>query len=324
MFVVLWGVMTITFFIARVIPADPVGAILGPNAPPEAVEQERARWGLDKPIHVQYITYLWGVLHGDMGVSIRTRRPVLDDILRFLPNTVELAVVALVIGVTMGIALGIVSAVKNGHIIDHSGRIFAIIGLSMPAFWLGLLLLLLFYYKLGILPGVGQIPYYVLRPPRATGFLILDCLIAGDFSTLWSYLLHLIMPAMTLGWISTAAITRITRSSMLEVFQEEYINTARMKGLRESIVIMKHAFKNAVIPTITIIGIRIASLLEGAVLTETVFAWPGLGRYATWSFLALDFNAVVGVTVFIAFLYSFSNLIVDLLYAYLNPLIRYE
>lgn len=324
MLVVLWGVMTIIFFIARVIPADPVGAILGPNAPPEAIEREKARWGLDKPIHIQYITYLWGLLHGDMGVSIRTRRPVLDDILRFLPNTVELALVSLMIGVTMGIALGIVSAVKNGHIIDHGARVFAIIGLSMPAFWLGLLLLLTFYYKLEILPGAGQIPYHVLRPPRVTGFLILDCLIAKDFSTLGSYLLRLIMPAVTLGWISTASITRITRSSMLEVLQEEYINTARMKGLRESVVIMKHAFKNAVIPTVTIIGIRIASLLEGAVLTETVFAWPGLGRYATWSFLALDFNAVVGVTLFIAFLYSFSNLVVDLLYAYLNPLIRYD
>lgn len=320
---VIWGVMTITFFIARVIPADPIAAILGPQAPPEAIEKERARWGLDKPIYIQYIRYIGGIFRGDLGVSLRTRRPVLEDIKQFFPATIELAVAALFIGVVLGIGLGVISAVKSGRVVDHLSRVFAIIGLSMPAFWLGLLLLLVFYYTLNLLPGPGQLPYYLPRPPRVTGFLIIDSILAHDWTALKSYLLHLIMPAFTLGWLSTASITRITRSSMLEVMREEYIKTARMKGLRETVVIMKHAFKNALLPVITVIGIRMASLLEGAVLTETVFAWPGLGRYATHSFLSIDFNAVVGTAMLMALLYSFCNLVVDILYAYLNPRIRY-
>lgn len=323
MVLVLWGVMTITFFVARVIPADPVGAILGPQAPPEAIEREKERWGLNQPIYIQYARYFAGLLRGDLGVSLRTRRPVLEDILQFLPATVELALAALLIGVVMGIGLGVISAVRSGQVLDHACRVFAIVGLSMPAFWLGLLLLLVFYYKLGWLPGPGQLPYWLPRPPRVTGFLSLDAILARDWNALLSYLHHLIMPAFTLGWLSTAAITRITRSSMLEVLHEEYIKTARMKGLKENWVIMRHAFKNALLPIVTVIGIRLASLLEGAVLTETIFAWPGLGRYATHSFLSIDFNAVVGVAIFTAFLYATCNLIVDLLYAYLNPKIRY-
>ncbi|MGC9075524.1 MAG: ABC transporter permease [Candidatus Bipolaricaulaceae bacterium] len=323
MLLVLWGVMTITFFVARVIPADPVGAILGPQAPPEAIELEKKRWGLDKPIYIQYARYMSSLLRGDLGISLRTRRPVLQDIAQFFPATVELALAALIISLIFGISVGVVSAVYPGRIVDHASRVFAIVGLSMPAFWLGLLLLLGFYYKLQWLPGPGQLPYWMPRPPRVTGFLFLDAFIARDWAALVSYLKHLILPAFTLGWISTAAIARITRASMLEVLREEYIKTARMKGLKESRVVMRHAFKNALLPIITIIGIRLASLLEGAVLTETVFAWPGLGRYATHSFLSIDFNAVVGVAVFTAFLYAFCNLVVDLFYAYLNPKIRY-
>ncbi|MGC9529358.1 MAG: ABC transporter permease [Candidatus Bipolaricaulaceae bacterium] len=323
MVVVLWGVLTISFFVARVIPADPVGAILGPQAPPEAIEAEKARWGLDKPIYVQYARYLAGLVQGDLGTSLRTRRPVLHDIKQFFPATLELALTALLIGMVMGVGLGVLSAVKSGQVVDHASRVFAIVGLSMPAFWLGLLLLLVFYYSLGWLPGPGQLPYWLPRPPRATGFIFIDSLLAGDWHAFTSYLQHLIMPAFTLGWLSTASITRITRSSMLEVLREEYVKSARMKGLREGLVVWRHAFKNALLPVVTVIGIRLASLLEGAVLTETVFAWPGLGRYATHAFLSIDFNAVVGVALFMALLYSGSNLIVDLLYAYLNPKIRY-
>jgi len=323
MVLVLWGVMTITFFVARVIPADPVGAILGPQAPPEAIERERERLGLNRPIYVQYARYVLDLLRGDLGVSLRTRRPVLQDIAQFFPATVELALSAFLIGIVLGISVGVVSAVYPGRVIDHTSRVFAIVGLSMPAFWLGLLLLLGFYYKLGWLPGPGQLPYWMPRPPRLTGFLFIDAFLAHDWPALTSYLKHLIMPAFTLGWISTASIARITRASMLEVLREEYIKTARMKGLKETAVVMKHAFKNALLPIITVVGIRLASLLEGAVLTETVFAWPGLGRYATYSFLSIDFNAVVGVAIFTAFLYAFCNLVVDLLYAYLNPKIRY-
>jgi len=320
---VIWGVMTLTFFIARVIPADPVAAVLPSNAPEEAIERMREEMGLNKPIWVQYAKYINGILHGDLGTSIRTRRPVLDDLLRYFPNTVELSVVALFMGTIIGISLGIVSAVRQGKALDHFSRVFAIWGLSMPAFFTGLMLIILFSHVLHWLPQLGQMPSYMRRPPKVTGFLILDTMISGNWSLVVTELKHLILPAFTLGWLSTASIVRITRSSMLETLPEEYIKTARMKGLRESTVILKHALKNALLPTITIIGLRVASLLEGAVLTETVFSWPGLGRYATASFLSIDFSAVVGVTIFISFLYSFANLAVDLLYGYLNPKIRY-
>lgn len=320
---VIFGVMTITFFIARVIPADPVAAVLPSNAPEAAIEKVRTEMGLDKPIWIQYGLYINGLLRGNLGTSIRTRRPVLDDLLRYFPATAELAIVALMIGTVIGISLGLLSAVKQGSIIDHFGRFFAIWGLSMPAFFTGLMLIILFSHILHWLPQLGQLPAYLRRPPRVTGFLILDTMIAGKWSLIATELRHLLLPAFTLGWLSTASIVRITRSSMLEVLPEEYIKTARMKGLRESTVVLKHALKNALLPTVTIIGLRVASLLEGAVLTETVFSWPGIGRYATASFLAIDFSAVVGVTIFIAFLYSFANLAVDLLYGYLNPKIRY-
>ncbi len=320
---VIFGVMTLTFFISRVIPADPVAAVLPSNAPDEAIEKERERMGLDKPIWVQYGRYINGILHGDLGVSIRTRQPVLDDLLRYFPATAELALVALLMGTAIGLTLGVISAVKQGKVPDHAGRVFAIWGLSMPAFFTGLMLVILFSHLLKWFPQLGQMPAYLRRPPHVTGFLILDTMIAGNWRLVVTELRHLVLPAFTLGWLSTASIVRITRSSMLEVFPEEYIKTARMKGLRESKVVLKHALKNALLPTITVIGLRVASLLEGAVLTETVFSWPGLGRYAVSSFLSIDFPAVVGVTIFIAFLYSFCNLIVDLLYGYLNPKIRY-
>ena len=320
---VIFGVMTLTFFIARVIPADPVAAVLPSNAPDEAIEKERARMGLDKPIWVQYGRYINGILHGDLGVSIRTGQPVMEDLIRYFPATAELALASLLIGIVIGLSLGVVSAVKRGRIPDHAGRMFAIWGLSMPAFFTGLMLVILFSHILRWFPLLGQMPAYLRRPPHVTGFLILDTMIAGNWSLVVTELRHLVLPAFTLGWLSTASIVRITRSSMLEVLPEEYIKTARMKGLRESRVVLKHALKNALLPTITVIGLRVASLLEGAVLTETVFSWPGLGRYVVSSFLSIDFPAVVGVTVFIAFLYSFCNLIVDLLYGYLNPKIRY-
>ncbi len=320
---VIFGVMTFTFFIARVIPADPVAAVLPSNAPAEAIEKLRMEMGLDKPIWIQYGIYINGLLHGNLGTSIRTRRPVLEDLLRYFPATAELAVAALIMGTIIGISLGLLSAVKQGGLIDHFGRFFAIWGLSMPAFFTGLMLIILFSHILHWFPQLGEMPSYLRRPPQVTGFLIMDTMIAGKWSLVLTELRHLVLPAFTLGWLSTASIVRITRSSMLEVLPEEYIKTARMKGLRESTVVLKHALKNAMLPTVTIIGLRVASLLEGAVLTETVFSWPGIGRYATSSFLAIDFSAVVGVTIFIAFLYSFANLVVDLLYGYLNPKIRY-
>jgi peptide/nickel transport system permease protein len=323
MVVVLFGVMTIIFFISHVIPADPVAAMLGGQAPPELIEEARAKWNLDKPLYEQYGIYVWRLLHGDFGISISTRKPVGSDLVHFFPATFELATTATILSILFGVLLGIISAVKRGGATDHFSRIFALSGISMPVFWLALLMLLLFYYRLGWLPGGGQLPYFMTRPPRVTGMITLDSLIAGRFDAFVSALRHLIMPAVVLSFFGVAAISRITRSSMLDVLREDYINTSRAKGLREGVVVMKHALKNAMLPIVTIIGITYGRLLEGSVITETIFAWPGLGRYATNAFLSIDFPAVVGATMLIALLYALSNLAVDILYAYLNPKIRY-
>lgn len=320
---VLFGVMTIVFLISHAIPADPVAAMLGGQAPPELIEEVKAKWNLDKPLYDQYLIYIWRLLHGDLGISISTGRPVSEDLIRFFPATLELATAATILSIIFGILLGIISAVKSGGLSDHLSRIFALSGISMPVFWLGLLMLLLFYYLLGWLPGAGQLPYYMSRPPRVTGFLTIDSLMAGRFDAFVSYLKHLVMPAVVLSFFGIAAISRITRSSMLDVLREEYVSTARAKGLREVVVVMKHALKNAMLPVTTIAGITYGRLLEGSIITETIFAWPGLGRYATNAFLAIDFPAVVGSTILIALLYALSNLIVDISYAYLNPKIRY-
>lgn len=320
---VLFGVMTVVFLISHAIPADPVAAMLGGHAPPELIEQLKAKWNLDKPLYDQYLIYIWRVLHGDLGISISTGRPVSEDLVHFFPATFELATAATILSIIFGVLLGIVSAVKSGRLTDHLSRISALLGISMPVFWLGLLMLLLFYYLLDWLPGAGQLPYYMPRPPRVTGMITIDSLIAGRFDAFISALRHLVMPALVLSFFGIAAISRITRSSMLDVLREEYVTTARAKGLREVLVVMKHALKNAMLPVSTIAGITYGRLLEGSVITETIFAWPGLGRYATNAFLSIDFPAVVGSTILIALLYAMTNLIVDISYAYLNPKIRY-
>jgi len=320
---VLLGVMTAVFFVSRVIPADPIAALLGSQAPPELVEKLKAKWDLDKPIYRQYIIYLARLIRGDLGLSIASGRPVMEDLIHYFPATFELATAGTVLSLLFGLFFGVVSAVKRGSFWDHGCRIMALLGVSMPVFWSGLLLLLLFYYQLGWLPGGGRLPFYMAPPPRITGLLTIDSLFSGRFDVFLYALRHLALPALVLSFFGTAAISRITRSSMLDVLREEYVTAARAKGLRERAVIMKHAFKNAVLPVITVVGITYGRLLEGSVITETVFSWPGLGRYATNAFLALDFPAVVGSTMFIALLYAVINLIVDLSYAYLNPRIRY-
>ena len=320
---VLFGVMTIIFFIAHVLPADPVAAMLGGQAPPELIQKARAKWNLDKPLYDQYTIYVWRLFHGDLGISIATGDPVTQDLIQFFPATFELATAATILSIIFGIPLGIISAVKSNRIEDHLSRVFALSGISMPVFWLALLLLLLFYYLLNWFPGGGQLPIYMSRPPRVTGLITIDSLIAGRLDAFVSALRHLAMPALVLSFYGVAAISRITRSSMLDVLREDYINTARAKGLREVTVVIKHALKNAMLPVSTIVGITYGRLLEGSVITETIFSWPGLGRYAVHAFLSVDFPAVIGSTILIAALYSFTNLVVDISYAYLNPRVRY-
>lgn len=322
MVVVLWGILTITFVVARVIPADPIGAILGPQAPEEIVEKVRREWGLDKPLWEQYLYYIWGVLQGDLGKSIKTNRPVIEDLLQFFPATIELATFSLLVAVLIGVPVGILSAIRKDSIVDHVSRVLALVGVSTPVFWLGLVLLYLLYYKLGIVPEPGRLSINVDPPEPITGMILLDSLLRGRLDVFWDALKHILLPAFVLGYFSSAYIMRITRSSLLEVLNQEYIRTARAKGLRERLVLYKHAVRNALIPVVTVIGITYGSLLEGAVLTETIFAWPGLGRYATQAFLSLDYNAVMGATLLIALVYSVVNLIVDILYAFLDPRIR--
>ncbi len=321
--IVIFGVVTVTFFLSHVIPSDPVGAILGENAPQELVEKMERQLGLDLPLGQQYTRYIKGLINWNFGISLRTQKQVSEDLRIYFPATMELAFLALFIAIIFGISIGIISAVKRNQWPDNASRVFSLVGISMPAFWLGLLFILILYYHLGLIPAGGRLSPSISPPPMVSGLYLLDSLIAGQFRTFWDALYHLLGPALVLGWIQTAYICRVTRSSMLEVLNEEYIRTARVKGLKEKKVIFKHAFRNASIPVLTMIGISFGYLLEGSVLTETVFGYPGLGRYAIHSFLSLDLNAVIGSVTLIAICYALSNLIVDLLYAFLDPRIKY-
>ena len=319
---VMIGVSVITFAISHVIPTDPVAAALGDHASDEQIAAFRAEYHLDRPLPEQYITYIVGIVHGDLGRSIRTRRPVVDDLVDSFPATLELSFTALVVSIVVGIPAGLWSAISRGRLPDLVVRLFALAGGSMPVFWLGLIVIGLFYYQLGWFPGGGRLDTFVQPPPPRTGLYVIDSLLAGDFDALGSSLAHLVLPALTLGYFSTAVVARMTRSSMLEVLGQDYMRTARAKGLRESAIVLRHGLRNALIPTITVIGLTFGSLLSGAVLTETIFSWPGLGRYATASAVSLDFPAVLGVTLLAAIVYPLANLVVDIAYYWLDPRIQ--
>src|SRR5437762_2780352 len=276
---VMLGVSIVTFTISHLVPADPVAAALGDRARDEQVKAFRQQYGLDKPVPEQYWIYMTGLLRGDLGFSIRTRRPVAQDLSEFFPATFELSLTALLISLVIGIPTGIWSSLFRNRLPDHAVRIFALIGGSLPIFWLGLLLIGLFYSNLGWLPSGGRIDDFIPPPQHITGLFVLDSLLTGNVIALQNSLLHLVLPAFTLGYFSTAVISRMMRSSMLEVLGQDYIRTARAKGLLERMVILRHGLRNALIPTLTIVGLTFGSLLAGAVLTETTFSWPGLGRY---------------------------------------------
>ncbi len=322
MAIVLFGILVLVFFITKIIPADPVGALLGGNAPPELVDEMKHKLGLDKPLIVQFVDYMKGAVRGDFGVSLKTNRPVIEDIKEYFPATLELAIFAIIISIVIGMTLGILSAVKRNSFVDHFSRIFSILGVSMPVFWTGLLLLLLFYYKLDLLPGSGRLELFTIPPEPRTGLILIDSLLEGNWEAFWDALKHIILPAFVLGYASSASIARMTRASVLDVLRQDYIRTAKAKGLPKRVVIYKHALRNALIPVVTLIGLRFGSLLEGAVLTETIFGWPGLGRYIVNALLVLDYPAIMGGTVFIALVYSLANLVVDIAYAILDPRMR--
>ena len=319
---VMIGVSVITFAISHVIPADPVAAALGDHATDAQIAQFRAEYHLDRPLPEQYVIYVSGILHGDLGKSIRTRRSVADDLADSFPATLELSFAALLISIVLGVPAGVWSAVSRGRLPDYIVRVLSLAGGSLPVFWLGLIVIGLFYYQLGWFPGGGRLDTFVPPPPARTGLYVVDSLLSGDSEALRSSLVHLVLPALTLGYFSTAVIARMTRSSMLEVLSQDYMRTARAKGLVERLVVIRHGLRNALIPTVTIIGLTFGSLLSGAVLTETIFSWPGLGRYATASAVSLDFPAVLGVTLLAAFVYPLANLAVDVAYYWLDPRIQ--
>jgi peptide/nickel transport system permease protein len=319
---VMIGVSVITFAISHLVPADPAVAALGDHATDDQIAAFRAEYHLDRPLPEQYATYVVGLVHGDLGKSIRTRRAVADDLADSFPATLELSFAALAVSLLVGIPAGIWSAIHRGRLPDVIVRIAALAGGSLPVFWLGLIVIGLFYYQLGWLPGGGRLDTFVSPPPTRTGLYVVDSLLALDLEALRSSVIHLVLPALTLGYFSTAVIARMTRSSMLEVLGQDYMRTARAKGLAERLIVVRHGLRNALIPTVTVIGLTFGSLLSGAVLTETIFSWPGLGRYATASAISLDFPAVLGVTLLAAIVYPLANLAVDIAYYWLDPRIQ--
>jgi peptide/nickel transport system permease protein len=289
---------------------------------PTIVAAFKAEWGLDRPLPEQYLTYLKNLAQGNLGKSIKNRRPVVEDIKAFLPATIELAFASIFVGMALGVTFGVVSAVNRNKLIDHVVRLFSLIGVSMPVFWLALILLFVFYARLGWAAGPGRLDPGLVAPPRITGLYTVDALAAGQWSIFRNALAHLVLPSLVLGILSSGLITRVTRSAMLEVLSLDYIRTARAKGLRHRWVVMKHALRNALIPVVTVIGLSFANLLTGAVLTENIFAWPGIGRYAFQSSTTLDFQAIMGVSLLIAAVFIAANFIVDVLYFVLDPRMR--
>lgn len=315
-------VILIVFCLFRVIPGDPARLAAGKTASPERVEEIRREMGLDKPLPVQYILYIGSILRGDFGRSIYTRRPVIDDLALYAPATLELCFLGLLGCLVVGIPLGIVAAAKENRWPDHATRILALSGVSLPVFWLGLLLQVVFYFKLGWLPGSGRLSPLIEIPRRVTGMFILDSLLAGNWAALGDSVKHAVLPLFCLSFVMTGYVSRMTRSSMLEVLHQDYVQAARAKGVREIVVLAKHALRNALIPIVTVSGTLFAEILCGVVLTETIFSWKGLGSYLVESLLSLDLQPVAAFAVFSALAYVLINLLVDLLYAVIDPKIR--
>lgn len=322
--IALFGAILVAFLVAHLVPADPLAVVLSDTATkdPSIRAAYMKRWGLDRPLPEQFFFYLANVLHGDLGESFTTRRPVIRDLAQFLPGTIELSFAAFAVSVIFGIPLGVWAALRHNRSADHAARLISLVGAASPIFWTGLIALYIFYYILRWAPGPGQLDPHLTRPPVVTGFLLIDSLIAGRVDVFLSALGHIILPALVLGWFIMGLTARTTRSALLEVLGADYLRTARAKGLGEGRVIGLHALRNALIPVITVAGLAFASLLSGAVLTETVFAWPGIGRYAVTAATRLDYPAILGVTLLTAVIYISVNFVVDLLYGVLDPRIR--
>ncbi len=322
--IVLFIVSVATFAMVMAVPGDPVTTLLGERAAnnPEIRAAAEKKYGLDQPAPVQYMRWMGNLLHGDLGDSISTRRPVLTDLKQFVPGTIELAIAALIFGLVVGIPLGLVAAIKRDRWPDHVARFIALFGTSVPVFWLGLLLLYIFFYKLHWLPGPGRLNTGMKAPEPITGMVTIDAALRGQWDVFKASVQHLILPAIVLGAFALGVISRMLRSSLVAALSDDYVRTARAKGVAERNVVISHALRNALIPTITVLGLTFASLLAGAVLTETIFSWPGIGRYSVQAALKLDYPALLGVVLFVAAAYVFVNFIVDIVYGLLDPRIR--
>jgi peptide/nickel transport system permease protein len=317
------GLLLVTFLIGRVVPIDPVLAAVGDRAPPDVYERMRIELGLHLPLWQQFLMYVGNVLQGDFGHSVLTANPVLEDIRRVFPATLELATVATLLGVAFGVPMGVLAAVNQGRTLDHVIRVVGLIGYSVPVFWLGLVGLLIFYARLDWVAGPGRLDvFYEDLVDPITGVILIDAALAGAWDVWRNALEHIILPASILGYFSLAYIARMTRSFMVEQLRQEYIVTARVKGLSEARVVWRHALGNTAVPLTTVIALSYASLLEGSVLTETVFAWPGLGFYITNSLLNADMNAVLGGTIVVGCVFIGLNLLSDLFYRVLDPRAR--
>ena len=313
-----------TFSLAHAVPGDPIEAVLGDRQAdnPEVRAALERRWGLDKPLPLQYIYYVGNLLQGDWGESISNRTPVAQALRDRVPATMELSLFALIFAVVLGVPLGIIAALNQDRWPDHVSRFITLLGTSIPVFWLGLLLLYVFFYQLKWLPGPGRLDVGMKPPPTITGMVTVDALVQGHWEVLRAALRRLILPSIVLGSFSMGIVARMLRSSLLASMGDDYVRTARAKGLGERSVVASHALRNALIPTVTVLGLTTAGLLAGAVLTETIFSWPGIGSFAVSAALKRDYPALLGVTLIVAVIYVLVNLLVDVIYGLVDPRIR--
>ena len=322
----LLGITLVLFLIYNLVQVDPLVMIVGERAldKPEIVAAARARWGLDRPVWEQYLTYVANIVRGDFGDSFLTKRPVLNDLVLFLPATIELSMSSLLFAVVLGIPLGVIAGVKHRGWFDRAVWLTSLLNASLPPFWTGLIFLTIFYFNLGIAPGPGRLDPRMTSPERVTGLFTVDTLLQGDVAGFGSALHHLVLPTLILGGFTLALVVRVTRAAIIDEMRRDYIRTARGKGMTERRVIVQHALRNVLIPLVTILGLAFAGLLSGAVMTETVFDWPGLGQYLVKAAVALDYPAIQGGTLLIAVIYIVVNMTVDILYGVLDPRVRYD
>jgi ABC-type dipeptide/oligopeptide/nickel transport system permease component len=316
------GISVLVFLMIHLIPGDPAQVMLGERASPESLEAMRTQLGLDRPLHVQFGRYLAGLLQGDLGRSIKTHERITDELTARFPATLELTLVSMALACAIGLTAGVLSASRKGSVLDYLGMTASLVGVSMPIFWLGLVLIMTLALGLGAFPVSGRFSSSVFVT-RVTGLALVDSLLAGDLHAFGNAIWHLVLPGLTLGTVPAAVIARMTRSSLLEVMGEDYVRTAWAKGLSERVVVFRHALKNAFIPILTVISLEFGYLLGGAVITETIFAWPGVGRWLLLAVYARDFRAVQGGVLLVAVTFVVVNLIADLTYAWLDPRIRY-